>query len=481
MKRTIIIFPNQLFEEVFDLEGEIVLVEDPLFFGDLTYPLSFNKKKLVLHFASMEAFKSALEAKGRTVHVLRYRSGHEPDYFTHAPTGGEVCFYDPVDDALISRIKKQGERFSGKIRYLESPNFITTMREINRYFTDDESFHMRDFYVHQRRRLNILMDKGKPVGGKYSFDTANRKKLPKDITIPSLLKPERNAHLEAAKNRVEKDFSDNPGTLGGFDYPFTHKQARKHVEDFVDQRLNRFGPYQDALDTDQSVLFHSRLSCALNIGLLSPRWLVDRIERADVPIESKEGFIRQIIGWREFIRASYVKQGRRMRTSNALKHNRTMPAWFLNGTSGMLPLDTVLRRVEKTAYSHHIERLMVIGNIALLARIHPDEVYRYFMASHIDAYDWVMVPNVYGMSQFAAGDALVTKPYFSGANYIRKMGNYPPGQWEDIWNALFYLFLRDNRGIIEKNPRLKMLLAHLDKKDEDTMRHYERLARPILE
>ncbi len=480
MATQILVFPHQLFKSIKDMEGTVVLVEDPLFIGDKAYPIRFHKQKLMLHFASMKAFEETLKDMGKEVKRLSYEDGNIPDYFRFSDSKDTVTYFDPVDYTLQKRLDKQSKHFKGQVKKLNSPNFIATNETIDAYFKNDKDFYMHKFYIHQRHTHDVLLEGGKPLGGKYSFDTQNRKKLPKQVPLPKRETHPESKVLKKAKERVEEDFANNPGNTDNFDYPLTHDEAEEAFEFFLSHKLEKFGPYQDALSTRGSELFHSKLSAALNIGLLSPMEMIRKAEATDVDIASKEGYIRQILGWREFMRASYVKLGRRLRTSNHLNHTRAMPDWFKQGASGIKPLDIVIKRIGNTAYSHHIERLMVLGNLCLLLRIEPNEVYRFFMTTHIDAYDWVMVPNVYGMSQFASGNLLVTKPYFSGSNYIRKMSDFGKGEWVELWDALFYLFIRDNRALIEKSPRLRMLLKHLDKKSDETMKRYESLAKPYL-
>ncbi|WP_309124734.1 FAD-binding domain-containing protein, partial [Arthrobacter sp.] len=241
-------------------------------------------------------------------------------------------------------------------------------------------------------------------------------------------------------------------------------------ETFLTERFELFGPYEDAIAENQSFLFHSALSSSLNTGLLKPADVVDIVldfaERHGTPIASVEGFIRQIIGWREYMRASYVVHGRRVRGSNYLGVSRRMERSWYDGSTGIEPVDTVIRRVLATGYAHHIERLMVLGNAALLLRLHPDDVYEWFMTMFIDAYDWVMVPNVYAMSQFAAGNAIITKPYVSGSNYLRKMSDLRPGGWEAVWNALYWQFVADYRELLIRNPRSSMSVRLLDRMDD---------------
>lgn len=235
------------------------------------------------------------------------------------------------------------------------------------------------------------------------------------------------------------------------------------------RKFEQFGAYEDAISHDNDTsLFHSKLSAALNIGLISPQKIVQTVlkfaQNNRTPIASVEGFIRQIIGWREFLRAVYILKGVSIRNNNHLKHTKDLNADWYNGSTGITPVDIVIKKLINSAYCHHIERLMIVGNLMLLTEIHPQAAYRWFMDMFIDAYDWVMVPNVYAMSQYADGGTITTKPYFSAANYILKMSNYKKNEhWVEIWNALFYNFLAKNKDLISKNPRLNMLIKNLNK------------------
>ncbi|MGA8047824.1 MAG: cryptochrome/photolyase family protein, partial [Dermatophilaceae bacterium] len=341
------------------------------------------------------------------------------------------------------------------------------------------------FYSWQRRRLDILVDDGEPVGGRWSFDAENRKKLPRGHTPPPVAFPDRDRHVAEAIESVARDFPDAPGDPTGFTWPTTHAQAEAHLADFVAERLELFGPYEDALSAEHRFVYHSLLTPMLNIGLLTPEQVIsavlDAAERTDVPIESLEGFVRQVIGWREYMRATYVLFGRRLRTSNRLAHTRSLgPGWW-TGRTGLGPVDRTIERVLDTGYAHHIERLMVLGNAMCLLRIDPDEVYEWFMELFIDAYDWVMVPNVYGMSQFAAGEAMTTKPYVSGSNYLRKMSDLPKGEWTDEWDALYWTFVRDHREVFEANHRSRRMPAMWDGFDEAKKQALLERAAPWLE
>lgn len=243
--------------------------------------------------------------------------------------------------------------------------------------------------------------------------------------------------------------------------PWTHQEARNFLAAFLSERFHLFGAYEDAISTRGVRLFHSTLSPLMNVGLLTPAQVLDEAlnhaANHEVPFPSLEGFVRQVLGWREFIRAAYEVDHVAIRSRNFWNHRRPLPGSFWAGKTGWEPVDHVIRKVRRTGYAHHIERLMVMGNIMLLSEIEPDQVYRWFMAYHLDAYDWVMVPNVYGMSQFADGGLFATKPYVSGANYLRKMSDFPGGAWEETWTALYWRFIGTNLDFFEKNPRLSMM------------------------
>ncbi|MBS0628059.1 MAG: cryptochrome/photolyase family protein, partial [Verrucomicrobia bacterium] len=308
-------------------------------------------------------------------------------------------------------------------------------------------------------------------GGKWSFDKENRKKLPKSLGIKPSREFGKNGAVTEAIKYVAKKYSDHPGNIDHFIYPTTHKEAKAALEDFLENRLDLFGDYEDAISQKEGVIFHSFLSMVINVGLITPCQVIEQTiayaGEHTVPLNSLEGFIRQIIGWREFVRGVYHAVGDRQRKQNFFAHKRKMPKVFYEGSTGIVPIDHLIDRLNQTAYLHHIERLMVLGNFFLLCEISPDEIYKWFMELFIDSYDWVMVPNVYGMSQYADGGMMTTKPYFSGSNYILKMSDYRKGDWCEIWDALFWRFMIKHITFFESQPRLSILCQMAKKKKED--------------
>ena len=465
-----IVFPHQLFVEHLDVDPGtlLVLVEPDLFFRQLP----FHTHKLVLHRATMKAFEERLQARGlSTVYVETSAEGSTHDRLVDALHGlTSVTVYDVVDDWLERDLRKVCAEAHVDLTFLETPNFLTTREEISQLFDGVRQPRMQHFYERQRRRLDLLMDGDRPRGGRWSYDTENRKKLPKGIEVPAMPRAARTVHVKDAMSWVEQEFPDNPGDLSAYHWPTTHRQAQTWLTRFLEDRFASFGPYEDAIAADEAHLFHSVVSPLLNIGLLDPRTVVERAvqhaDEHDVDLPSVEGFVRQVIGWREYMRASYVVHGRAMRTRNLLGLTRELDQAWWDGTTGLEPVDTVIRRVNRHGWAHHIERLMVIGNAMLLLRIDPDEVYEWFMIFFVDAYDWVMVPNVYAMSQFATGELITTKPYVSGSNYLRKMSDFGPGEWTKAWDALYWQFVADHRDGFAANPRSSFAVRTYDRMDD---------------
>ncbi len=381
----------------------------------------------------------------------------------------ELHYTAVVDDWLQQRLATSA---GTKIKLIEypSPNFLNEPSEVAEFFASRKSYKQTDFYIDQRKRRQILIDNnGKPVGGQWTYDTDNRQKYPKNQIPPVVKLPGLNNYVKAAQVYVDRYFPDNYGSTqqpfaAGY-YPTTFAEAEDYLQDFLQTRFHDFGAYEDAIVADQSILHHSLLTPLLNIGLLSPPQILTAVLAIadDIPLNSLEGFIRQIIGWREFIRLTYERSGRQQRTRNYWKFSKPIPPSFWTGETGIAPLDIVIKRTLASGYCHHIERLMVLGNFMVLCEFDPDEVYRWFMEMFVDAYDWVMVPNVYAMSQFADGGGMCTKPYISGSNYLMKMSNFSKGDWQPVWDGLFWRFMHVHRDFFLSNPRLGMLVRTFDK------------------
>ncbi len=480
MKIATIIFPHQLFEENPAVlpNAEVFLVEEFLFFKQF----NFHRQKLKYHRATMKFYENYLREKGLKVTYIESNQqlADVRNLMTHLIEQGftEIHFCDVTDNWLEKRIKSFAEKVT--LHEYKTPMFLNSKEELETYFGSKKHYFQTDFYTKQRKERGILIDADfKPVGGKWTFDTENRLKYPKGKVPPKVEFPSENEFVKEAESYVKANFDNNYGELNSkFVYPTTHAESRNWLQQFLGNRFLEFGEYEDALVANEQILHHSLLTPMMNVGLITPQEVIDTMlkfaEENNISLNSLEGFIRQIIGWREFIRGVYEIAGTKERTMNFWKFKRKIPESFWNGTTGILPIDLTIKKALETGYCHHIERLMVIGNFMLLCEFNPDEVYRWFMELFIDAYDWVMVTNVYGMSQFADGGLMATKPYISGSNYLMKMSDFPKGEWQTVWDGLFWNFMDKHREFFLTNPRLGMLVRMFDKMpNEKRISHIE--------
>ena len=488
MSQISIIFPNQLFREspILKLNCEILMIEDSLFFGnDKFYKLINHKNKLVFHKASMFAYKKYLENSGHKVFYIENENNLSTvDYLSKylEDKYQQINIINPHDFLIMKRISSFVKTNNLKLEVFQSPMFLTDEDLRKSFIGNPKKPLMGRFYENQRRSQNILVNSdGSPQGGKWSFDELNRKKLPKLIDFPEILQLPKNEFVIQAEKLISKLNFKYMGESNYFLYPTNFKEADNWLNDFLEKRFYLFGDYEDAISKEETFLWHSLLSPLLNSGLLTVKDVLQKTfiyaEKNKVPINSLEGFIRQLIGWREFICLVYEKYGTKMRTTNFWNfENKPMPESFYNASTGILPVDVTLKNILKFGYCHHIERLMIIGNFMLLCRIHPDQVYKWFMEMFIDSYDWVMVPNVYGMSQFSDGGIFSTKPYISSSNYVKKMSNYKTGKWSQIWDGLFWKFIKDYETYFRKQYRLAMLTRNLDKMSQEKLSSHLRIA-----
>jgi deoxyribodipyrimidine photolyase-related protein len=455
------VFPNQLFEHnpCLDKHRRVYLIEDDLFFKQLP----FHKQKLMMHHASMHFYQDHLNNKGFRTSFIDCESYPGMELFFKRVLRSEVKVIhvcDPVDYLL-------------ELKIYDSPNFFNT-EEINQsQLGDRKTYFMADFYKKQRQRLGILCEGNKPEGGAWSFDTENRKSLPKGHQVPMPWIPKESHYIRIAKEWVERLFPNNPGETDEFYYPVTFLEAKEQCAHYFEHRFHAFGVYQDAFSDDFPFLYHSCLSAPLNSGLISPKEMVDAALEAykqGAPLNSVEGFIRQIIGWREYVRAVYVREGVYQRTRNFWNFENRLDL----EAEQYQPLVKTHNKVLRYAYGHHIERLMLFGNFFTLAKVHPNDVYEYFMTHFIDAYDWVMVPNVYGMSLHADGGKMTTKPYISSSSYLKKQGFKLCEEKAFLWDSLFWNFISEHESFFTSNPRMKPMVFQLYKmSDEKRQRHLE--------
>jgi deoxyribodipyrimidine photolyase-related protein len=474
-----LIFPIHLFSNINELKNKkIYLIEEPRFFIDFKY----HKLKLAYHRASMKSYYNYLISNKLDVEYINFKD--VTNKFYKDLVKKNISMYDPSDYILKNKIKK----LINNIIIINTLNFLVNEKLLNENidkFYNGKKYNHQNFYKWQRIRLDILIDNDKPIGGKWSYDEENRKKLPKDINIPSvnhLIKND-NKIINEAKEYILKHFSDNYGSIDNFIYPITHDDSKKWLINFLKNKFNDFGKYEDAESMKDPFLFHSVLTPMMNIGLLTDNEVLDITLKYQnkVPIQSFEGFIRQIIGWRNYMYSIYILEGTNLRKMNFFNHNNKLnkeKMWL--GNTGLLPVDNIIKKINNYSYSHHIERLMYLGNYMLLCMIDPNDIYEIFMEWTIDAYDWVMIPNVYSMSQYADGGLIMTKPYFSSSNYILKMSDYKKEEWCILWDALYYNFINVHQTCLSKNYGTSRQVAHWKKKSDKEKNNIIKLASEYL-
>jgi len=448
-----LLFPTQLFSNIKHLKKakEVYLIEEPRYFTDF----KFHKLKLAYHRATMKKYYDVLRKKIKITYI-NYNEVNDKFYKDLI----NVCYMDTTDIILNNKL----EKLIKNIVRIDTINFLikpSEFQDIKKLIFNKRYSH-KEFYKYQRKKLGILLDK------KLTYDAENRKPLPKNHIVPKITFKKIDKYIKEAKKYVELHFSNNYGSLDNFIYPIDHKHSIKWLMEFLNKRLNNFGDYQDAVSKDL-FLYHSVLSPMLNIGLLTDIEIVNISNefylQNNIKIQSYEGFIRQIIGWRNYMYLIYNLERDNLFNSNLLNHhNKISEKWWL-GTTTIPIIDFIINKIVNYSYAHHIERLMYLGNFMLLCKIHPKEVYKIFMEWTIDAYDWVMVPNIFGMSQYAS-DIMTTRPYFSSSNYIMKMGNFvEKGDWCIIWDALYYSFIHEHMELFKKNYAIAQQVNNWLKKD----------------
>ncbi len=482
-KRVLLLYPNQLFavENLPKDIDQIILIEEPLLFGrDQQYPMFMHKQKLVFLRASMRRYiEEQLWPAGYQVDYIEFHQMNESGDIVNSLRDFEaVVFFDLSDDVLQRRVTSaiEGLENPPAVEVLESPNFYLSRQELKNFFADKQKSTFVKFYQWQRERFNILIDQKtyKPIGGHLSFDSEARKRLPKDHVLPSFQVYGSNKFVSEAKEYVTRYFPENPGSFDDFPWPTSHQESLDWLKVFLEGRLDDFGVYEDAIDGAAPWVYHSGLSPLLNSGLLQPKEVVqyalERHAHSPVSLGSLESFIRQVIGWREYMRGIYIKQHVQVRTSNSFGHNRLLTEDWYKGTTGIKPVDDVIHKVLARGYVHHVERLMIVGNIMLLCDFHPTEVYRWFMEMFVDSYDWVVVPNVYIMSQLADGGGIINKPYVTTSNYILKMSHYEHEDWCDVWDGLYWRFIEKNKERFAKNQNMSKTISTWEKMSENRKR-----------
>ena len=451
----------------------------------------YHKHKLMLFLSAMRSHADTIDSNYNLTYWKLTAENSTLSYedklvktLEENPAIKKIVTYVIEDKFFKQKIHNLIQDQGLELEVVDSQLFMNTQADFADYLSTTKKPFMHRFYIEQRKKFGVLLDDdNKPVGGKWSYDAQNRKKLPKDIFIPNQPSSDWTSHTHDVAELVNLLFADHPGSTENFSWATTRRQVLYRMKDFFQNRFQHFGPYEDAIDSQKTYLFHSVLSAYINMGLVTSLEVLeaslDYASQNEIHLPSVEGFVRQLMGWREFMRGMYHHFELK---GNYFGHQNKMNSNWYNANTGVPPLDSSISKVTKNAYVHHIERLMVLGNIMLLSEIHPDEVYKWFMEMFIDSSDWVMVPNIYGMSQFADGGTFATKPYIGGSNYIAKMSDYSKsGQWSDEIDGLYWRFINNNRKLFKNNPRMSMMVSLFDKMDSNKKARLMKAANNFIE
>lgn len=471
-----IIYPVHLFKNINILKNmnKIFIVEEEIYFTKY----KFHKLKLAFHRATMKKYYDYLENKIGNVKYYDYDKDYFKDLNNH-----EIYYYDPVDKDIDKKIKNGSNKYGYKFFKLETLEFVTSFDDLKKYdeLHHDKKFkHDASFYKWQRERLNILT----PIGKKYklSYDDENRLKFvdnQKEIFNPKINKSK---YVIEAIKYVNTNFKNNWGSLDSFIYPIDHDEAEKWLKNFIKTRFKNFGKYEDAFSDKIKFGYHSVLSPLLNVGLLTDNDILNKI----LPLESKitissfEGYIRQLIGWKQAMRYLYQFKFEKFNNVNYFKNNNKISNKFWTGLTGIPPVDNCIKKIYEYGYLHHIERLMIMGQFFLLTMIKPDDVFDWYISLvSMDAYQWVMYPNIYGMITYADGGYMMSRPYFSSSAYIKKMSNYSDNKttvllednnnytWDEIWDALYYNFIKIHKNKLKKIYATARNVYHWNNKSKE--------------
>ncbi|MEN9846119.1 MAG: hypothetical protein RIS36_1266 [Pseudomonadota bacterium] len=461
-------------------------------------------QKIIGFFLAMRAFAKELEARGFAVRYLSLddsanRHSLAANVEALLSTGEYSSFeYQRPDEYRVAEfLKEVRSRLSVPTREFDSEHFLTTPEFFQGVFKNHKRYVMENFYREVRRKYDLLMEDGEPIGGRWNYDAENRKKLPKGVTPPPPLEFEHDVSDIVALLQAHKVPSIGSVDARRFTWPVTREESLRLLSYFCEELLPEFGSYQDAMHTEYRFVFHSKLSFSMNVKLLSPLEVVEAAIKAwrgsngGISIEQVEGFVRQIAGWREFMRGVYWARMPLYKTLNFFGAKRPLPHYFWDGDTKMRCVKHAVEQSLEEAYAHHIQRLMVTGNFTILAGINPDEVDAWYLGIYADALEWVQLPNTRGMSQFADGGIVGTKPYTSSAAYINKMSNYCSGCFYNFkerygergcpFNTLYWDFLIRNRKALENNPRIGMGYRHIDKMSRDEIAEITSKAAEVLQ
>ena len=464
-----------------DLAHDVVLMAEV---AEETNYVPHHRQKIILVLSAMRHFAAALQKRGVTVDYVRLDAPDNTGSFTSELTRAiarhdpqRIIVTEPGEWRVGQAFEKWAAQASVPLEIRDDDRFFASRDRFRRWAGDRRQLRMEFFYRELRIENHILMDGAAPVGGKWNYDPENRKSLPATAPTPTRRRFPPDAITREVMALVATRFPKGFGDIETFDWPMTRRDALHALESFIDDALPHFGDYQDAMRAGAPFLYHSLLSGALNIGLLTPREICAAAETAfregRAPLNAVEGFIRQILGWREYVRGVYWHFMPDYENSNALDARRPLPAFYWNAETPMRCMSEVVTQTRRHAYSHHIQRLMITGNFALLAGIAPAEIERWYLAVYIDAFDWVELPNTHGMALYADGGLLASKPYAASGAYINRMSDFCGGCAYNVktksgpdacpFNFLYWAFLIRNESRLAHNPRMAFPYKTLEK------------------
>ncbi len=491
--------PNSAAFDGFDAKQDAVWMAEA---SDESQHVWSTKPRIAMFLTAMRHFRD--ELRKRDVRV-EYQAIDDPDAATSLSGAlteamrrlrpGRATIVHPGEHRVLQSLQGAADNAGVDLEIREDRHFLCTPEEFNAHADGRKQLRLEFFYREMRRKTGVLMDGDEPVGGAWNFDKSNRETFgktgPGELPTPMSFTPDDTTR--AVIDLVNDRFADHPGTLEAFDWPVNRQQAGMALRDFIDHRLAKFGDYQDAMWTGETWLYHARLSSAMNLKLLNPRKVVETAEQAyrdgRAPINAVEGFIRQILGWREYVRGIYWRFMPEYIERNALEADGDLPNFYWTGETDMNCLHEAIGQTLRHGYAHHIQRLMVTGLFALLLGVHPRRVHEWYLAVYVDAVEWVELPNTLGMSQFADGGVMASKPYCATGRYVQRMSNYchdcrynpanATGGEACPFTTLYWDFLARHRERFDGNQRMTMQLRNLDRKDPDELRSIRRRARRL--
>lgn len=506
MRNLILVLGDQLTFSSPALDGfdpaqdRVLMIEAP---GEATVVWS-HKARIAIFLSAMRHYMNQVADRGWPIDYVRLDEQGEPSFGSrlraalqrHRPK--VLRMVEAGEWRMRQQIAEVCADEGMTLQVLDDTHFMCSRRDFENWAGGKKELRLEFFYRVMRRRFNVLMDGNEPLGGQWNFDADNRSAYPKRTgpgMIPEPAGFEPDEVTREVLTIVEKHFPEHPGMLESFRWPVNRDQALEAMHRFIDQRLVQFGTYQDAMWTDTPMGWHSLLSAALNLHLLDPREVVAAAEEAYrkglVPLEAAEGFIRQILGWREFIRGVYWLDMPGMKDANHFGHQRDLPSWFWTGSTNMACMRDSLKQTLELGYAHHIQRLMVIGNFATLAELSPQQVSDWFLAIYVDAIEWVELPNTVGMALHACGSRFTSKPYVASGAYIGRQSNYCSGCRYDPaqrtgekacpFTTLYWNFIERHENTLSSNPRTALMAKNLHKLSADERLGIEQRAAQMLD